>query len=123
MGKWRTEMAADARRFANLHLADYLREHGYEDAEEPRRRVAVLPVGANVGPGNELLLLELARRGLVVERPSPTTVRALHAAHADRRLLSLGTKGQLDPSRGDGTGRRLYAVAASAAGLGHGTNG
>jgi hypothetical protein len=120
VGRWRTQMAADARRFASLHLAEYLREHGYEDAEEPRRRVSVVPVGANVGPGNELLLLELARRGLVVERPSPTTMKALHAAHSDRRLLYLGTKGQLDPSRGAGTGRRLYALAASAAGLGLG---
>ncbi len=118
VGRWRREMSADARRFAGLHLAAYLREHGYEDAEEPRRRVAVVPVGAGVGPGNELLLLELARRGTVVERPSPTNMRALHQAHEAGRLLYLGTRGQLDPSRGQGVRQRLSAVAATLAGLG-----
>lgn len=117
VGKWRREMSADARRLAGLHLAGFLREHGYEGAEEPRRSVAVVPVGAGVGPSNELLLLELARRGMVVERPAPTGMSALHEAQSGGRLLYLGTKGQLDPSRGQGTLRRLQAAAYTAVGL------
>jgi hypothetical protein len=117
VGRWRTEMSADARRFAALHLGDYLREHGYEGAAEPRRSVALVPVGAGVGPANELLLLELARRGLVVDRPSPTAMRALRAAQSEGRLLYLGTKGQLDPSRGQASLRRLQAAAFMALGL------
>lgn len=117
VGKWRHEMSADARRFAGLHLSEYLRAHGYEGAEEPRRAVAVVPVGAGVGPDNELLLLELARRGMVVERPAPTEMSTLHEAHSDQRLLYLGTRGQLDPSRGQGIGRRMQAAAYTTAGL------
>ena len=117
VGKWRKQMSTDARRFADLHLADFLRRHGYEGAVEPRRTVAVVPVGAGVGPGNELLLLELARRGMVVERPSPTSMAALHAAHGERRLLYLGTRGQLDPSRGQMVLRRVQAALYTAVGL------
>jgi hypothetical protein len=117
VGKWRTQMSADARRFADLHLAGFLRAHGYEGATEPRRTVAVVPVGAAVGPDNELLLLELARRGLVVERPTPTAGTALHRAQAEGRLLYLGTKGQLDPSRGQGSPRRAWGTVLTVIGL------
>ncbi|MEX1295608.1 MAG: sulfotransferase [Candidatus Limnocylindrales bacterium] len=117
IGKWREQMSADARRFADLHLASYLREHGYEGAVEPRRSVAVVPVGAAVGPSNERLLLDLARRGIVVERPAPTGVNALRRAHAEGRLLCLGTKGQLDPSRGQGVRARTFTVLAAVIGL------
>jgi hypothetical protein len=120
VGKWRREMSADARRFAGLHLADYLRAHDYEGAEDPRRSVAVVPAGASVGPHNELLLLQLARRGMVVERPSPSAMGLLRQAHADGRLLYLGTKGQLDPSRGRALSQRMYAVIASGMALGSG---
>ena len=37
----------------------------------PQREVAVVPVGDAVGPSNERLLLELARRDTVVVRPAP----------------------------------------------------
>ena len=40
VGRWRDEMSADARRFAALHLAGYLREHGYEGAHDARGEVA-----------------------------------------------------------------------------------
>ena len=43
VGRWRHEMSADVQRFAGLHLAPFLREHGYEGAVEPRREVAVVP--------------------------------------------------------------------------------
>ncbi len=117
IGRWREEMSFDARRFAGLHLADHLRRHGYDGAEEPRRRIAVVPGGAAVGPDNELLLLDLARRGMVVERPSPTDVAALHRAHADGRLIYLGTKGQLDPTRGATLVRRVQGVVLGSSGL------
>jgi hypothetical protein len=117
VGRWQREMSADARRFAALHLADYLRRHGYEGAQEPRREIALVPVGAAVGPHNEVLLLELARRGMVVQRPEPTRVAELSAAHAQGRLVYLGTRGQLDPSRGRGTLSRALALAASVGGL------
>ena len=117
VGRWHEEMSADACRFAALHLADYLRHHGYEGAEDARREVALVPVGASVGPGNEALLLELARRGMVVRRPSPTRLSELHQAQAQRRLVYLGTKGQLDPSRGETVPRRVVAAGLSAMGL------
>ncbi len=117
VGRWREEMSFDARRFAGLHLAGYLREHGYEGAEEPRREIAVVPTGAGVGPHNELLLLELARCGMVVERPTPTAQRALHQAHADGRLLYLGTKGQIDPTRDASALQRVIGAAVGSFGL------
>lgn len=117
IGRWQREMSADARRFAALHLAGYLRRHGYEGAQEPAGEIALVPVGAAVGPGNESLLLELARRSLVVQRPSPTSLSAQRRAHAEGRLVFLGTKGQLDPSRGQPVSRRLAAALALTVGL------
>ena len=117
VGRWRTEMSADARRFAGLHLADYLRRHDYEGAEDPRGQVALVPVGAAVGPTTEILLLELARRGLVVQRPSPRSRRRLHEAQGQRRLVYVGTKGQLDPGRGAAVLPRVAAAGVTAAGL------
>ena len=117
VGRWRTEMSADARRFAGLHLAHYLRDHDYEGAEDPRGQVALVPVGAAVGPANEILLLELARRGLVVQRPSPRGRRQLHEAQAQRRLVYVGTKGQLDPSRGATVPLRVTAAGVTAVAL------
>ncbi len=114
VGRWRREMSADAQRFAALHLADYLREHGYEGATDPQRIVAVVPVGDAVGPSNERLLLELARRGAVVARPAPRTPMELHRRPA---LAFLGVRGQLDPCRDRGAGQRVVSVAALAGGL------
>ena len=112
VGRWREAMSFEARRFAGLHLADYLREHGYDGAEEPRRRVAVQPVGDGVGPDNEVLLLQLARRGMVVERPSPTDMDDLREAHSSGRLVYLGTRGQIDPTRGAPIGRRVVGAVS-----------
>jgi hypothetical protein len=117
VGRWRTEMSADARRFAGLHLADSLRHYAYEGAEDARGQVALVPVGAAVGPNNEILLLELARRGLVVQRPSPSGRRQLHEAQGQRRLVYVGTKGQLDPSRGAAVLLRVAAAGVTAVGL------
>lgn len=97
VGRWREEMSADARRFASLHLAGYLREHGYEGAVDARAEVALLPGGDAVGAGNEGLLLELARRDIIVTRPAPV---APLEQHRQRHLVFLGVRGQLDPGRG-----------------------
>ncbi len=104
VGRWQREMSADARRFAALHLADYLREYGYEGAQDPAGEVAILPGGDAVGPSNEGLLLELAQRNLVVTRPVPA---APQEQHRQRQLVFLGVKGQLDPSRGQPVLRRV----------------
>jgi hypothetical protein len=114
VGRWQTEMSADARRFAALHLSGFLREHGYEGATEPRAEVAVLPGADAVGPGNEALLLELARRSIVVVRPAPDTPGA---QHRQDRLIFLGVRGQLDPTRGQSALRRAIGSAFLASGL------
>ena len=114
IGRWEREMSADARRFAGLHLAAYLRRHGYQGAVAPAGEVAILPAGDAVGPSNEGLLLELARRGLVVARPVPCTAREQQRQH---HLVFLGVKGQLDPTRGLTPARRVIGAATLAGGL------
>lgn len=114
-GRWHQEMSADARRFAALHLADYLREHGYEGALDPDAEVAVLPVGDAVGPNNEGLLLELARRHIVVARPAPLTSAA---QHRQEHIVFLGVRGQLEPGRGQSAFRRVFETAVLGLGLG-----
>ena len=114
VGRWHAEMSADAQRFAALHLAGFLREHEYEGAREARAAVAVLPVGDAVGLPNEGLLLELARRDLVIARPIPATPMAWHR---ERHLVFLGVKGQLDPTRGQSAVRRAAGVTMLSLGL------
>jgi hypothetical protein len=114
VGRWRDEMSANTRRFAALHLADYLREHGYEGAQDAAGEVALLPIGDAVGPNNELLLLDLARRGLVVVRPAPATPMA---QHQNAHLVFVGVKGQLDPTRGQPALRRLVGQGMLGLGL------
>jgi hypothetical protein len=114
VGRWRREMSADAQRFAGLHLAGFLREHGYEGALEAVHQVAIVPVADAVGPNNERLLLEFARRSAVVLRPAPAGIRELHR-QAD--LTFLGVRGQLDPSRGKPGVRRLVSLVGIGGGL------
>ncbi len=114
VGRWQRQMSTDARRFAALHLAGYLREHDYDGAAEPKGEVAVLPGADAVGPKNEALLLELARRDLVVARPAPDTPSA---QHRQRHLLFLGVKGQLDPTRGQPVTRRVLGAGMLGLGL------
>ncbi len=117
VGRWRTGMSADARRFAALHLAAFLREHGYEGALDARGEIALVPVGDAVGPGNERLLLDLARRALVVQRPSPVDIVELNRAHSGGRLVYLGLRGQLDPSRGRSVPSRVLSAGLGGLGL------
>jgi hypothetical protein len=114
VGRWHEEMSADARRFAALHLAGYLREHGYEGALDAHAHVAILPVADAVGPNNEGLLLELARRRIAVVRPAPATPRA---QHRQEHVVFLGVRGQLDPARGKSTLGRVLGSAFLASSL------
>ena len=114
VGRWREEMSADARRFASLHLAGYLREHAYEDARDAKGEVAVLPGADAVGPHNEALLLELARHDLVVVRPAPATPGD---QHRQPHIVFLGVKGQLDPTRGQSAVRRVLGSGMLGVGL------
>jgi hypothetical protein len=97
VGRWRREMPEPERRFAAIHLAGYLREHRYEGARAATGIAAVVPVGTALGPRNDGLLLDLARRDLAVARPTPTEVRALAACD---EIAFVGARGQLDPFRG-----------------------
>jgi hypothetical protein len=114
VGRWRREMSADAQRFAALHLGGFLREHGYDGAQDAAHEIAVVPCADRVGPQNERLLLELARRATVVRRPAPASLRELRA---QPDLVFLGVRGQLDPSRGRPTAERLVTVLGIGAGL------
>ena len=114
VGRWRREMPVDAQRFAALHLGHYLRAHRYDGARNPRGEVAVLPSGDAVGPNNEDLLLTLARRDHVIVRPVPDTPMA---QHRQPHIVFVGVKGQLDPSRGSSTARRVSGLAMLGAGL------
>jgi hypothetical protein len=114
VGRWRGSMSADAQRFAELHLAGFLRAHGYDGARDATRELALVPVGDSVGPGNESLLIELARRDTVVVRPSPASPFELHRQPT---IVFLGVRGQLDPGHGRPAGRRLAGVAMLVGGL------
>jgi hypothetical protein len=96
IGRWRREMPSAERRFAGLHLADYLREHRYDDARTADVSAAVLPVGTAVGPANDGILLDLAHRYAEVVRPTPTEVMAIDQAD---EVVFVGIRGQLDPFR------------------------
>ena len=118
VGRWREEMSADARRFAaSPPRRTTCASTATRAREDARGQVALLPVGAAVGPSNESLLLELARRDLVVQRPSPSGRRQLHQAQGQRRLVYVGIKGQLDPSRGATVLLRVAAAGVTAVGL------
>jgi hypothetical protein len=96
IARWRREMPAPERRFAGLHLAGYLREHGYEEARTAEGAAAVLPVGTAVGAANDAVLLDLADRSIAVIRPTPTEVAAIDGAD---EVVFVGVRGQLDPFR------------------------
>lgn len=116
IGRWRTEMPPEVQEFAGLHLAGYLEEHGYEGARSARRYLVVVPVDHGLGVKHEGMLLDLAARGIAIERPVPRSPAEL--AHQDD-LVFCGVRGQLDPLRGSGPRRRLTGVARLALSLAH----
>jgi hypothetical protein len=114
VGRWRREMPTDVQRFAELHLAGFLRQHGFEGARDPAREIAVVPVADGVGPSNESLLIELARRDTVVVRPAPAHSGELHR---QRVIVFLGVRGQLDSGRDLPPARRAIGAVMLVAGL------
>ncbi len=114
VGRWRTQMRPDIQRFAALHLARFIAEHGYEDGRKPQRRVALVPIGGAVTERSEALLLHLAERDMVTVRPSPRRAREI-MSHQD--VVFCGVRGQLDPLRNGGRAERALEVARLASPL------
>lgn len=107
IGRWKQDMQPDVQQFAAVHLARYLREHGYEGARDARERVAVVPAADQIGAKHEQLLVELAARDTSVVRPAP---RHFSDLRRQRRLVFFGLKGQLSPSRKWPAPRRLGSL-------------
>lgn len=112
MGRWPAAMPPDVQRFAALHLAEYLTEHGYPEPRPAAGRVAIVPVADAVGARHEDLLLGLARRDLVVERPAPRSAADLRSQEG---LIFMGVRGQLDPVRESAPLRRAASLLLLAA--------
>ena len=111
-GRWRTRMDDDVQRFASLHLARYLNEHGYDGARRAGSRLALLPFDDVVAPHDERFLLDLAARDVALIRPTPR-----HAAHLRRHkhIVFFGVRGQLDPLRNGGRVERVRNTTRLAA--------
>ncbi len=107
-GGWRTAMSADEQAFAALQLREPLRTHGYPDARDPDRSVAVVPLTDRFPGNHEALLLALAARGTAVADPFPRTPAAL--ARADD-IVFWGTRGQLGLDVGRSAGERTVGIA------------
>jgi hypothetical protein len=110
-GAWRTEMAPEVQRFANLQLRDVLRAHGYPDGEEPTRQVAIVPLTDRFPVNHQALLLALAARGTAVMDPFPRTPAEL--ATADD-LVFWGIPGQIPVDAGRTPGERTFGLVALA---------
>jgi hypothetical protein len=107
VGGWRRDMPPAVQRYAALNLAAYLAEHGYEEAREPARRVAIVPAGDALSARYDPMLLRLAAADVAVERPVPVALADL----ARRRpLVFFGLPGQLDPGRRGSAARRSLAL-------------
>jgi hypothetical protein len=110
-GAWRTEMPAEVQRFANLQLRDVLRAHGYPDAEEPARQVAIVPLTDRFPVNHDQLLLALAAKGTSVMDPFPRTPAELAAADD---LVLWGVPGQIPVDLGRTAGERTLGLVAFA---------
>ncbi len=108
VGRWRTEMPPDVQRFAALHLARFIAEHGYEDGRKPLRRVALVPIGGAVTERSEALLLHLSAQDMVTLRPSPRRASEI-MSHPD--VVFCGVRGQIDPLRNGGRIERALNTA------------
>lgn len=107
-GGWRTAMDPAVQRFAALHLRDALRTHGYPDAREPVRTVAVVPFVGQFPVHHEALLLALAAADVAIADPVPRTPTALAAADD---LVFWGQPGQLGLDLGATAGERTLGIA------------
>jgi hypothetical protein len=107
-GRWRQDLDPALQRFAALHLARFIAEHGYDGAREPRAAVAVVPVADGIPARHEVVLVSLAERDVVVVRPAP---RAPARLAAMSHVVFFGVSGQLATARPQGIRRRgAYAA-------------
>lgn len=115
-GGWRTDMPADVQRFAALQLRDVLRAHGYPDARDPSRRIAIVPLTDRFPVHQEGLLLALAAQDAAIVDPFPRTPAALAAAED---LVFWGLPGQLGLDLGRTAEERTAGIAQLATLLAH----
>lgn len=112
IGGWRTEMDPAVARFAALHLREVLRAHGYEGAREPRRTIALLPLGDQVAVRFEPFVLALAAQDSAIAEPPPLGPVAMAACD---ELVFWGNPGQLGLDLGRGATARTAAIVRLAA--------
>jgi len=111
-GGWRTTMDPAVQRFAAIQLRDALRAHGYPDARDPRRTVAIVPLVDQFPVNHEALLLALAADDTALADPHPRTPDAL--ASADD-LVFWGQPGQLGLDLGRTAADRTVGIVRLAA--------
>lgn len=109
-GRWRQRMDAPTQRFAALHLAGFLDEHGYPGARAARGTVALVPCGDALPEAADGILTGLAARDLVILRPVPRTVGPLATAE---RVIFAGLPGQLALARPSGRSATVRLLAAT----------
>ena len=107
-GGWRTAMDPAVQRFAALHLRHALRTHGYPDARDPVRSVAIVPFVDQFPVHHEGLLLALAAADAAIADPFPRTPMALAAADD---LVFWGQPGQLGLDLGASAEERTVGIA------------
>lgn len=111
-GGWRSAMDPAVQRFAALHLRHALRAHGYPDARDPVRTVAIVPFVDQFPVHHEALLLALAAADAAIADPFPRTPTALAAADD---LVFWGQPGQLGLDLGATAEERTAGIARLAA--------
>ncbi len=94
--------------YAALNLGSMLQEHGYGEAAQAARKLAIVPAGDALNARYDEVLLALAGADVAVRRPIPATIAELHL---QQPLVFFGVVGQLDPARGRPAGRRVIDIA------------
>ena len=107
-GRWVHEMPPEVQRYAALNLGPMLEEHGYGEAERPKRTLAIVPAGDALNARYDDVLLTLAAAGVAIRRPVPATIEELHLQEP---LVFFGVVGQLDPDRQRPAGPRVRDIA------------
>ena len=107
-GRWVDEMPPEVQRYAALNLGPMLEEHGYGEAERPKRTLAIVPAGDALNARYDDVLLALAAAGVAIRRPVPASIEALHLQEP---LVFFGVVGQLDPDRQRPAGPRVRDIA------------
>jgi hypothetical protein len=107
-GRWVDEMPPEVQRYAALNLGPMLEEHGYGEAEPPKKALAIVPAGDALNARYDDVLLALAAAGVAIRRPVPSTIEELHLQEP---LVFFGVVGQLDPDRQRPVGPRVRDIA------------